>query len=129
MDSFWHAFLLLIFTVPAVVLFGYAVYDVLRRHDANLVVRAIWLIVFCVVPLIGPLVYLVIRPPGTTAEQRAGTAETLSQAQELETLAALHDRGKLTDHEYQQAKSKHVGVDLSEVGGVSARESRTGPMV
>ena len=49
--------------------------------------------------------------------------------QELETLAALHDRGKLTDHEYQQAKSKHVGVDLSEVGGVSARASRTGPMV
>ena len=81
MDTFWHAFLLLIFTVPAVVLFGYAVYDVLRRHDANLVVRALWLIVFCVVPLIGPLVYLVIRPPGTTAEDsgnpepRAGTRD------------------------------------------------------
>ena len=65
--DFWHAFLLTIFVVPVIVLFAYAVWDVLRRHDASLWVRAIWLVVFCMLPIIGPLVYLVIRPPGTTA--------------------------------------------------------------
>ena len=106
----------------------------LRRlgRDASprckLVVRLVWLVVFCIVPIIGPLVYLAFRPPGTTARQRAGS-EAASTAQELATLADLHDRGKLTDHEYQQAKSKHVGVDLSGIGTTSAREERANPLV
>jgi hypothetical protein len=129
MDWFWQAVLLLMFTVPVIVLFAYAVYDVLRRQDAGLAVRAIWLIVFCVVPILGPLVYLVVRPPGTTAQQRAGTEGTLSQAEELTALADLHDRGKLTDHEYQQAKAQHVGVDLSQAPVGSVRETRAHPLV
>jgi hypothetical protein len=128
MDWFWQAVLLLMFTVPVLVLFAYAVYDVLRRQDAGLGLRVLWLIVFCVVPVIGPLVYLAIRPPGTTAQQRDGTAGTLTQAEQLAVLADLHDRGKLTDREYQYAKSPHVGVDLETASPVSARESRTGPM-
>ena len=130
MNWFWQAVLLLMFTVPVVVLFCYAAYDVLRRHDASLVVRAIWLVAFCVVPIIGPLVYLAFRPPGTTARQRAATEGSSSPAQELATLADLHDRGKLTDREYQQAKSRHVGVDLSELGGATAaRDQRANPLV
>jgi hypothetical protein len=130
MDWFWQALLLLMFTVPAIVLFAYAVFDVLRRPDAALWLRAVWIVVFAIVPLIGPLVYLVIRPPGTTAEQRAGTEGVVSQAQELATLAELHDRGKLTDREYQQAKSQHVGIDLDALSaGKSAREQRANPLV
>ena len=78
MDWFWQAILLLMFTVPVFVLFGYAVWDVLRRPDAGVGLRVVWLVVFCVLPIIGPLVYLAIRPPGTTAEQR--TALTLGHA-------------------------------------------------
>ena len=130
MDWFWQALMLLLFTVPVIVLFAYAVFDVLRRPDASLWLRAVWIVVFAIVPIIGPLVYLVIRPPGTTAAQRAGTADVVSHAQELATLADLHDRGKLTDHEYQQAKSQHVGVDLgSMTTGKSARKQRANPLV
>jgi hypothetical protein len=128
MDWFWQAVLLLMFTVPVLVLFAYAVYDVLRRQDAGLGLRVLWLVVFCIVPVIGPLVYLAIRPPGTTAEQRAGTAGTISKAEELAILADLHGRGELTDREYQYAKSSHVGIDLDAVGSGSARQSRTGPL-
>ena len=127
MDWFWQGVLLLIFTVPLIVLFGYAAWDVIRRHDASLFVRALWLVVFCVLPIIGPLVYLVIRPPGTTADQRrvaAGEAATMTTAAELTALADLHDRGKLTDHEYEIAKSQHVGVDVSGVGPESVRQQR-----
>jgi Phospholipase_D-nuclease N-terminal len=130
MDWFWQAFVLLVFTVPLIVLFAYAVFDVLRRHDATLWLRVIWLVVFCIVPILGPLVYLVLRPAGTTAQQRAAEEGRLSQAQELATLADLHDRGKLTDHEYQQAKSQHVGIDLNALAaGRSAVEQRANPLV
>jgi hypothetical protein len=129
MDWFWQALLVVIFVVPVIVLFAYAVYDVLRRHDAGLGVRAIWLVVFCVVPILGPLVYLIVRPPGTTAQQREGAASAATQAQELATLADLHDRGKLTDREYQTAKAQHVGIDLDALSQGSARETRANPLV
>ena len=61
---FFEVLMLVIVVVPLVVLFGYAVFDVIRRHDIGVAHKAIWLIVFCLVPIVGPLVYLVIRPPG-----------------------------------------------------------------
>jgi hypothetical protein len=132
MSWFWQGVLLAIFVVPFIVLFGYATWDIIRRHDTSLVVRALWLIAFCVLPIVGPLIYLVIRPPGTTADQRrveAGEAATATTAAELSTLADLHDRGKLTDHEYAAAKSKHVGVDVSDVTAGSVREQRGSQML
>jgi hypothetical protein len=132
MSWFWQGLLLAIFVVPFIVLFGYATWDVIRRHDARLVVRALWLIAFCVLPIIGPLIYLVIRPPGTTAYQRRvahGEAATMTTAAELGALADLHDRGKLTDREFEVAKSKHVGADVSEVTSGSVREQRGSQML
>jgi hypothetical protein len=125
MPWFWQALLLLIFTVPVIVLFAYAVWDVIRRPDAGLVLKAVWLVAFCLLPIIGPLVYLLLRPPGTTAAQRAPelAAQNATTAG-LATLAELHDRGKLTDHEYQLAKSREVGVDLASVDPTSARQQR-----
>jgi hypothetical protein len=71
MDWFWKAIFLLIFTVPVIFLFGYGVWDVVRRPDVGALPKALWLLAFCFVPIVGPLVYLVIRPPGTTAQQIA----------------------------------------------------------
>ena len=131
MPWFWQGVLLLIFTVPVIVLFGYATWDVVRRDDASILVRFAWLVAFCVLPLIGPLVYLAFRPPGTTADQRrvAAGGPAVSTAQELTALAELHDRGKLTDHEYETAKAQHVGVDLSDVGPGSVHQPRGGQML
>ena len=100
MPWFWQGVLLLIFTVPVIVLFGYATWDVIRRHDANLAVRALWLIAFCVLPIIGPLIYLVIRPPGTTADQRR-------IATQMAVLAKVH----LSRLEYQSALQQYTRAD------------------
>ena len=105
-----EAMLFTIFVVPVVVLFGYAVLDVVRRPDSGVAMKAVWLVVFCVLPLIGPLVYLVIRPPGTTAREAALAAGGRSRADELTALADLHDRGKLSDREYEQIKSQEFGM-------------------
>ena len=122
-----EAMLFTIFVVPVIVLFGYAVYDVIRRHDSNVVMKAVWLIAFCVLPIVGPLVYLVIRPPGTTAQEEALAAGGRSRADELTALADLHDRGKLTDREYEHIKSQHVFEDYGMPSSV--REQRGSQML
>jgi hypothetical protein len=120
MPWFWQAVLLTIFVVPVILLFGYAVLDVIRRPGMGFAPRALWLIAFCILPLLGPLVYLVINPPGSRAmEQRLAGDET-TRTSELQSLASLHDQGKLTDEEFRQAKEQSIS------GGMpgSVREQR-----
>jgi len=122
-----EAVLFTIFVVPLVVLFGYAVYDVVRRPDAGVALKAVWLVVFCLVPILGPLAYLVLRPPGTTAQEAALAGSERSRAAELTALADLHDRGKLTDREYEHIKAQHVFDDYGMPSSV--REQRGSQML
>ena len=128
MDWFWKAIFLLIFTVPVIFLFGYGVWDVVRRPDVGALPKALWLLAFCFLPIVGPLVYLVIRPPGTTAQQIALAQGTTTPTDELMALADLHDRGKLTDEEYQHLKAKSVG-GVSDIVPGSVREQRGGQLM
>jgi hypothetical protein len=113
MPWFWQVFLLLVFVVPVITLFAYGAWDIIRRHDIGVAPKALWLIAFCVVPLIGPLIYLVIRPPGTTNQERALAAGGAARTDELMNLADLHDRGKLTDQEFEHAKAQHIDFNTS----------------
>lgn len=128
MDWFWKAIFLLIFCVPVIVLFAYATWDTIRRPDVRAWVKALWLVAFCILPIVGPLVYLVIRPPGTTAQQRALAEGTTTEADELMKLADLHDRGKITDEEYRDMKSRNLNVPSQVVPG-SVREQRGGQLL
>jgi phospholipase D-like protein len=127
MPWFWQAVLFVIFVVPVIVLFAYAAWDVIRRHDAGVGQKALWLILFCVLPIAGALIYLVIRPPGTTAQQARLADGTETAAGQLMALADLHDRGKLTDQEYEHAKAQHVGV--GDIRPDSVREQRGGQLL
>jgi hypothetical protein len=123
-DWIMEALFLMIIVVPLVVLFGYAVFDVIKRHGIGVAHKAIWLIVFCLVPIVGPLVYLVIRPPGVTAEENALAGGGSSKAGELTALADLHDRGKLTDEEFEHSKAEHIWSGSR--SQTSGREQRGG---
>ena len=106
MDSwFLDAMLFVVFVVPVVFFFCYAAFDVLRRHGIGVGARVLWLVAFCLFPIIGPLVYLVIRPPGITAQEDALAGDDKSRVAELTALADLHDRGKLTDQDFAHAKA------------------------
>ena len=108
MPWFWQALLVAIFVVPVILLFGYAMLDVIRRPGMGVFGRVLWLIAFCIVPIVGPLIYLVINPPGSREmEERLAGGES-SRAAELSSLASLHDQGKLTDEEFRQAKDQHL---------------------
>lgn len=128
MPWFWQAVLFVIFVVPVFVLFGYATYDVIRRHDTPVWHKALWLVVFCFVPIIGPLIYLVIRPPGTTNDQRRIAEGEETAAQQLERLADLHERGKLTDEEYSHAKAQQLDPGVVDIRPGNVREQRGSAM-
>ena len=55
MPWFLQAVLFAIFVVPVILLFGYAMLDVIRRPGMGVSGRALWLIGFCILPIIGPL--------------------------------------------------------------------------
>ena len=127
MNWFFEVLMIAIFVVPLIVLFGYAVYDVVRRHDIRVLHKSLWLIGFIVIPIIGPLVYLVIRPPGTTAQEAAMAGDEASRTKELMELADLHDRGKLTDAEFEHVKAQHVEANYGRPGTI--KEQRGGQLM
>lgn len=43
--------------------------DILRRHDLSGLGRASWVVLLVVLPLVGSLIYLAVRPPLTSGER------------------------------------------------------------
>jgi Short C-terminal domain/Phospholipase_D-nuclease N-terminal len=95
------------------------VFDIFRSHDLSNWGKALWMLFIIIVPYIGVLGYLIVR--GHTMhehrEQDRGQAEAFqrfeagggashSPVDELAKLAELHDRGKLSDEEFEQAKAR-----------------------
>jgi len=98
------------------------VFDIFRSRDLSNLAKALWVLSIIILPYIGVLAYLLIR--GHTMhehhEQDRAQAQAFerfeasgggssSRVEELARLAELHDRGKLTDEEFEQAKSKLLG--------------------
>jgi hypothetical protein len=99
--------------------------DVIRDHETKGWHKALWVILIVFLPYLGVLVYLIVRGGGmarraqAVAQQQdaafreyvqdaAGSAKT--PADELATLADLHDRGKIDDAEYASLKAKALGT-------------------
>ena len=129
MPEFWQTVFQITIAVPLIVLFAYAAWDVIRRPDASVVLKLVWLVVCCIFPILGPLIYLVLRPAGTTTALRQSAAQTAASVGSLGELAELHDRGKLTDSEYQVAKDRYLGADVSDVRPASVSQQRGGQLM
>ena len=97
------------------------IFDVFRSHDLSNGAKALWLLLILVLPLLGVLVYLIVR--GHTmhehqvADQTRAVAfqrfvqsgATAGPADDLNKLADLRERGVLTDEEFERAKAKVLG--------------------
>jgi hypothetical protein len=125
--DFWHAIFFFLFVAPLLLLWGFALFDIFRRHDLSGVMKALWLVVVLVFPWIGTLIYVVTRPRGlntgwedpvalSTSAQPASVSPPVVPASppaakttvdQLTALGDLHDRGVLTDEEFQQEK-EHI---------------------
>jgi hypothetical protein len=114
--SFWNAFFLLLIYIPLIMVWRFAVLDIFRRDDLHGLGKAIWLVVVIFLPFIGTLIYLVMRRPGGTPEERAEIDAAsrdfveryspTTAAEQIKVLADLHDRGKLTDSEFASEKAR-----------------------
>ena len=95
--------------------------DVFRSHDLTGAGKAGWTLVLILFPLVGVLVYLLVRGNGLhERENRQVQANEdamrhylnrmggpgASTADELTRLAELRDRGVLTEEEFQREKAK-----------------------
>jgi hypothetical protein len=64
LTTFWDVFFLLLIWVPLIMLWGFALYDIFRRHDMAGLSKALWVAVIFLLPYIGVLIYLGMRPEG-----------------------------------------------------------------
>lgn len=118
--SFWEAFVLLMIYVPLLLIWGTSIVDIFRRDDLGGGRKVLWLLTVLVLPLVGTLLYLLLRPAGATLRER----EVLDVARRdfvaryspdaatvrLQVLAELHDRGTLTDEEFRAEKSRALAT-------------------
>jgi hypothetical protein len=85
--------------------------DVLRRRDLSGWAKAGWIAMITILPFLGILVYMIARPAPTEEELASrrpmgyGGYGT-SRADEISKLAALHEKGKLTDEEFNRLKAE-----------------------
>jgi hypothetical protein len=118
--SFWDAFWLLLIFIPLVLIWSFAVVDIFRRDDLNGWLKALWLVVVILAPFLGTLIYLIFRRPGATPDERqamdAASRDFVSRyspdnrTQQLQVVADLHERGQLTDSEYEIEKARIRGA-------------------
>jgi hypothetical protein len=96
--------------------------DIFRSHDLSGVSKALWFVFVLFIPLIGVLVYLIVRG-GSMHEraarevqqqdaearryiQQAAAESPASTADQLAKLADLRDRHVITDAEFDREKAK-----------------------
>jgi membrane protein implicated in regulation of membrane protease activity len=98
----------------------YVFIDIFRSHDLSGWAKALWFIFVLFIPLIGVLVYLIVR--GGSMQERAqqqarqqdqefrryvqDAAGSGSTADQLTKLAELRDRGVITADEFERQKAK-----------------------
>jgi hypothetical protein len=98
----------------------YVFIDIFRSHDLSGFAKALWFIFVLFIPLIGVLVYLIVRGGSMQerAQQQARQADadtrayiqqaagSPSTADQLTKLAELRDRGVITAEEFEREKAK-----------------------
>ncbi|GIG68485.1 SHOCT domain-containing protein [Phytomonospora endophytica] len=118
--SFWDFFWLLLIWLPLMMLWGFALVDIFRRDDLKGWLKALWVVVVILLPFLGTLIYLIVRPVGATPAERDAIDEGSrafvakytpdNSAEQLRVLSDLHDRGKLTDAEFTAEKARVLGA-------------------
>jgi hypothetical protein len=107
--SFLAFFFLLVIWIGLFLTWAISIWDIFRRHDLSGRAKAGWFILVIIIPFVGTVIYLLVRPRGLDAHVQADKVEgssPMSSTQQLETLARLHEAGHLTDEEFARQKAK-----------------------
>ena len=80
------------------------VIDVFRSHDLSGWAKAGWLVLIVLLPLLGVLIYVIVRSDKMKAHQVSDQRQ--QEIASIAELADLKDRGILTDEEFQHVRSQ-----------------------
>ena len=113
LDVFWYS-ILFFFWIMAIWIFISIISDVIRRDDIGGGKKAVWIVFMVILPFIGCLTYIIVRPKVTAQDVRmAAQAEAAQQAaagvstaDELAKLNQLRSQGVINDAEYEDLKKK-----------------------
>jgi Phospholipase_D-nuclease N-terminal len=116
LSDFWENFFLFLIFLPLVMIWAFALIDIFRRDDIGGGSKALWIACVILVPFFGTLVYMMVRPPGATKDERQSIEAMTRDPRfspedrtgQLQTIADLHDRGKLTDDEFRLEKARII---------------------
>ncbi len=119
LGAFWTIFMIFLWVIWFWILITIII-DLFRSHDLSGFAKALWFIFILFLPLIGVLVYLIVR--GGKMHERAArqarqqeadfrsyvqeAAGSESPADQLAKLADLRDRGVITAEEFEREKAK-----------------------
>jgi hypothetical protein len=117
-DLFW-AMLWLFFLFMWIWVFIACLTDLFRDHGESGLAKFLWTVFMIILPVLGPLVYLIVRGGGMA--ERAASQAAFDQyvrdtagsgggtADELAKLAELKAAGTISDADYERAKAKVLG--------------------
>ena len=63
--------LMLVFIIPVLLLWGYAIVSLVGRRDLGVGAKLLWLLAILVVPIIGSVLYFMLRPAPQEQNRRA----------------------------------------------------------
>jgi hypothetical protein len=117
-DFFWFMFWAFLWIIWIMLLFR--VFADIFRSDSSGWAKAGWIIFVIILPFLGIFIYLIVEG-GNMARRDQATAQKVDQAQrdyirsvagsggtadQLEKLASLHNRGVISEDEFQSEKAK-----------------------
>src|SRR6185437_12790015 len=113
LDVFWYS-ILFFFWIMAIWIFIALISDVIRRDDLSGGKKAVWIVFMVILPFLGCLTYIIVRPKVTAQDVRmAAQAEAaqraaagVSTADELSKLNQRKSQGVINDAEYEDLKKK-----------------------
>ncbi len=62
------------FVIPIAILWGYAIVSLIGRPDLSLGAKVLWLVGILIVPILGSLIYFMLRPALQEQQRRARAA-------------------------------------------------------
>ncbi len=121
LDAFWTIVEIFLWVIWFWILITVFI-DIFRSRDLSGWGKALWFLFVLIIPLIGVLVYLIVRgdsmherqlrqvqvedQAARTYIQQAAASSPASTAEQLQKLADLRDRGVITAEEFDREKAK-----------------------
>lgn len=112
----WDILIIFVFMM-FIIAFVQVVFDLFRSHDLSGWAKAGWLILLIILPLIGVLIYLIVRGHGMAQRavktqledaDRVRAVAGLAPADQIAQAKKLLDDGAITEDEYQAIKDKVI---------------------